>query len=57
MNANRPLGRVGFIQSCWHKDLVDQTRSAFVAESSHLGLAESEIDFSSTRAFRSSQPC
>ena len=37
--------RIAFVQSCWHKDLVDQTRAAFVAEVGQLGLAESQIDF------------
>jgi 6,7-dimethyl-8-ribityllumazine synthase len=37
--------RVAFVQSCWHKDLVDQSRSAFVAEIEQLGVAESQIDF------------
>ena len=37
--------RVAFVQSCWHKDLVDQIRSTFVAETEQLGIAESQIDF------------
>lgn len=37
--------RVAFVQSCWHKDLVDQIRSTFVTESGQLGIAESQIDF------------
>jgi 6,7-dimethyl-8-ribityllumazine synthase len=37
--------RIAFVQSCWHKDLVDQSRSAFVAEIEKLGIAESQIDF------------
>lgn len=38
-------GRIAFVQSCWHKDLVDECRSAFVAEIGQLGVAESRIDF------------
>jgi len=38
-------GRIAFVQSCWHKDIVDQCRLAFVAELARLGVAESEIDF------------
>ncbi|WP_119462564.1 6,7-dimethyl-8-ribityllumazine synthase [Rhodospirillaceae bacterium SYSU D60014] len=38
-------GRVAFIQSCWHKDIVDQCRLAFVAEMAKLGCPESRIDF------------
>ncbi|HXS33533.1 MAG TPA: 6,7-dimethyl-8-ribityllumazine synthase [Solirubrobacterales bacterium] len=37
--------RIAFVQSCWHKDLVDQCRSAFVAETEQLGIAESQVDF------------
>jgi 6,7-dimethyl-8-ribityllumazine synthase len=37
--------RLAFVQSCWHKDLVDQIRSTFVAESGQLGIAEPQIDF------------
>lgn len=37
--------RVAFVQSCWHKDLVDQTRSAFIAEMGQLGVPRSQIDF------------
>jgi 6,7-dimethyl-8-ribityllumazine synthase len=38
--------RIAFVQSCWHKDLVDQSRSAFIAEIAQLGIAESQIDSS-----------
>jgi 6,7-dimethyl-8-ribityllumazine synthase len=37
--------RIAFVQSCWHKDLVDQSRTTFIAESVQLGIAESQIDF------------
>lgn len=37
--------RIAFVQSCWHKDLVDQSRSAFVAEIEQLGIVESQVDF------------
>ena len=37
--------RIAFVQSCWHKDLVDQTRKTFVAEIAQLGVPESGIDF------------
>lgn len=33
------------MQSCWHKDLVDQTRASFVTEIAQLGVPESQIDF------------
>jgi 6,7-dimethyl-8-ribityllumazine synthase len=37
--------RIAFVQSSWHKDLVDQCRTAFVAELGQLGIAESRVDF------------
>ncbi|HEX3325327.1 MAG TPA: 6,7-dimethyl-8-ribityllumazine synthase [Solirubrobacterales bacterium] len=37
--------RIAFVQSSWHKDLVDQSRSAFVAEIEQFGIADSQIDF------------
>jgi 6,7-dimethyl-8-ribityllumazine synthase len=44
--------RIAFVQSCWHKDLVDQCRATFVAELEQLGIAESQVDlFEVTGAF------
>jgi 6,7-dimethyl-8-ribityllumazine synthase len=47
-NQIRPLaagaGRVAFVQSGWHKDIVDQCRSAFVSELRRLGTPETSID-------------
>jgi 6,7-dimethyl-8-ribityllumazine synthase len=39
------LGRIAFVQSCWHKDIVDQCRESFTAEIVKLGVAKSAIDF------------
>ncbi|KPZ00110.1 6,7-dimethyl-8-ribityllumazine synthase [Pseudomonas tremae] len=36
--------RVAFIQACWHKDIVDQSRKGFIAEMANQGYAESDID-------------
>ena len=47
VSAKRPgdrSGRVAFIQSCWHKDIVDQCRDSFLAESSRLGIASGDIE-------------
>jgi 6,7-dimethyl-8-ribityllumazine synthase len=44
MRANEPARRVAFIQSCWHKDIVDQCRDSFLAESGRLGIARGDID-------------
>jgi 6,7-dimethyl-8-ribityllumazine synthase len=37
--------RIAFVQSCWHRDIVDQCRLAFVSEMKKLGHPESQIDF------------
>ena len=39
-----PAPRIAFIQSCWHKDLVDQCREAFLAESAGLGHERERVD-------------
>lgn len=38
-------GRIAFVQSCWHRDIVDQCRSSFVSEIEKLGFPETDIDF------------
>jgi len=39
-------GRIAFVQSSWHKDIVDQCRLAFASELRRLGIAdETSIDF------------
>jgi 6,7-dimethyl-8-ribityllumazine synthase len=38
-------GQIAFIQSCWHKDIVDQCRIAFEAELQRLGRPRTLIDF------------
>ena len=37
-------GRLAFVSSRWHADLVESTKSEFLAESARLGTPESEID-------------
>jgi 6,7-dimethyl-8-ribityllumazine synthase len=39
-----PTGRIAFIQSSWHKQLVDQSLAGFTAELARLGYAEGLID-------------
>jgi len=39
-----PPQRVAFIQSCWHRDIVDQCRLSFVKEMMARGLPERQID-------------
>lgn len=36
--------RIAFVQSLWHRDIVDQCRSAFVSEIQSLGIAADDID-------------
>ncbi|HWT72954.1 MAG TPA: 6,7-dimethyl-8-ribityllumazine synthase [Oxalicibacterium sp.] len=38
-------GRIAFVQSGWHKDIVDQCRVAFVDEMAARGIAKDAIDF------------
>ena len=51
MNANqsnapdKPGSQIAFVQSCWHKEIVDRCRSSFIAEIGQLGTPESELDF------------
>jgi 6,7-dimethyl-8-ribityllumazine synthase len=40
-----PSGRIAFVQSSWHKEIVDQCRESFTAEIVKLGIAKSAIDF------------
>lgn len=37
-------GRIAFIQSCWHKDIVDQCRLAFIEEIVRLGCKADRIE-------------
>jgi 6,7-dimethyl-8-ribityllumazine synthase len=43
--ASDQSGRIAFVQSCWHKEIVDQCRESFTAEIGKLGVAEGAIDF------------
>lgn len=45
INAAPASGRIAFVQSCWHKEIVDQCRVGFVAELARRGVPESQIDF------------
>ncbi|TVT84098.1 6,7-dimethyl-8-ribityllumazine synthase [Pseudomonas sp. H3(2019)] len=44
-SKNHPVERVAFIQACWHKEIVDQSRNGFVSEMVAQGYQESDIDF------------
>ncbi|HXV23683.1 MAG TPA: 6,7-dimethyl-8-ribityllumazine synthase [Alphaproteobacteria bacterium] len=40
----RKADRIAFVQSCWHRDIVDQCRFSFVTRIRELGVLESLID-------------
>lgn len=37
-------GRIAFVQSCWHRDIVDQAWHAFVEELAKAGVAKRAVD-------------
>ena len=37
--------RIAFVQACWHKDIVDQSRKGFVEEMAKHGYQAGDIDF------------
>jgi 6,7-dimethyl-8-ribityllumazine synthase len=43
--SSAEAGRIAFLQSCWHKEIVHQCRSAFVSEIGRLRGAPPLIDF------------
>ncbi len=52
MNLPHPPERVAFVQSGWHKQIVDECRSSFMTEIGRSGVAESRVDvFEVTGAF------
>lgn len=42
--TNRRGERIAFVQACWHKDIVDQCRTSFVAEMARKGFGEDRIE-------------
>lgn len=36
--------RIAFVQSCWHKDIVDRCRQSFMAEMARRGVGEADIE-------------
>jgi 6,7-dimethyl-8-ribityllumazine synthase len=43
--ARSQSGRIAFIQSNWHKDIVDQCRYAFAARLGELAITEERVDY------------
>jgi 6,7-dimethyl-8-ribityllumazine synthase len=42
--VDQSSSRIAFIQSCWHKDIVDQSRDAFLQTMAEGGIDRSRID-------------
>ncbi|MEX0955024.1 MAG: 6,7-dimethyl-8-ribityllumazine synthase [Rhizobiaceae bacterium] len=45
LSAQLAEARIAFVQSCWHKVIVDQCRISFVSEIERAGVAPAQIDF------------
>lgn len=43
-DGSSPTGRIAFVQSSWHKELVDQALAGFASELGRLGYSESLVD-------------
>src|SRR6202000_3441316 len=51
-NVIEEQGRIAFVQSCWHRDIVDECRDSFLAEVGARGVAADQVDlFEVTGAF------
>ena len=44
MNNAATGKRIAFVQACWHRDIVDQGRDAFLREMGRHGVASADID-------------
>lgn len=36
--------RIAFIQACWHKEIIDQSRKSFFSQIEKLGISSEQID-------------
>jgi 6,7-dimethyl-8-ribityllumazine synthase len=43
-NGPGQAARVAFVQSCWHRDIVDQSRTAFLKCIPRHGIARDQVD-------------
>ena len=43
-SAARQSPQIAFIQSCWHRDIVDQSRDSFLKHIKTLGYARKQVD-------------
>jgi 6,7-dimethyl-8-ribityllumazine synthase len=39
------MNRIAFVQSCWHRDIVDQSRDSFIKTVKLSGFQRRQIDF------------
>jgi 6,7-dimethyl-8-ribityllumazine synthase len=44
-SAKDGAARIAFVQSCWHKDIVDRARESFTAEIAKRGIPKDAVDF------------
>jgi 6,7-dimethyl-8-ribityllumazine synthase len=42
--ARAPLLRIAFVQSCWHRDIVDQSLKGFLGKLGAVGLEPGRVD-------------
>jgi 6,7-dimethyl-8-ribityllumazine synthase len=50
--SEQQSGRIAFVQSLWHRDIVDQCRDSFLAEVEERGVPRGQVDlFEVTGAF------
>ena len=45
MESSTTTKRIAFVQACWHREIVDQGRNAFVAEIGRHAMSADRIDF------------
>lgn len=51
-SGNEGQGRIAFVQSCWHREIVDVARDSFLAEVAERGVPADQVDlFEVTGAF------
>jgi 6,7-dimethyl-8-ribityllumazine synthase len=42
--ARAPLARIAFVQSCWHRDIVDQSLAGFLGKLGQVGLEREHVE-------------
>ena len=43
-SSNGRQGRIAFVQSLWHREIVDECRDSFLAEAAERGVPADEVD-------------